>query len=107
LRNSLLFLYTSELVPTVIRCSSFGALSAIGRVGSILGSQILKLNTDETPWAAGVVFGAITLLAAGIIYTLPETRNLPMTQTLDEAEVRFKGESKSLKYEKVVQKDLL
>ena len=93
-----MFLYTSELVPTVIRCSCFGALSAIGRIGSVLGSQILKLNDDETPWVSGVVFGALTLLAALVIFTLPETHRLPMTQTLDEAEFRFNDSTKPTKY---------
>ena len=86
---SVLYLYTSELLPTVIRCTGFGCLSAFARIGNIIGSQILNLNTDETPWISGVVFGVITLIAGGLLFTLPETRGKPLTQTLDEAEVAF------------------
>ena len=85
----LLFLYTSELLPTVIRCSGFGTLSGISRIGTIVGIQVLKLNTDERPWPAGVIFGVITLIAAGLFLTLPETRNAKLCQTLDEAEIAF------------------
>jgi len=84
-----LYLYTTELLPTVIRCTGFGTLSGLGRFGSILGSQVLKLNTDETPWISGVVFGIVTFIAAALIFTLPETSNKQLTQTLDEAEVAF------------------
>ena len=76
-------------MPTVIRCSGFGCLSGIGRLGTIIGSQVLTLNTDEKPWVSGVIFGIITLCAAGLIFTLPETRGRPLTQTLDEAEIAF------------------
>ena len=86
---SLLFLYTSELLPTVIRSSVFGTLSGIARIGSMIGSQVLNLNTDERPWVAGLIFGIIALIAAGLIFTLPETRGEPLTQTLDEAEMAF------------------
>ena len=86
---SLLFLYTSELIPTVIRCSAFGTLAGIGRLGSVAGSQVLNLNTDERPWIAAVVFGTLALISAGLIFTLPETRGRPLTQTLDEAEIAF------------------
>lgn len=65
-------------------------LSAIGRIGSVIGSQVLKMNSAERPWVSGTVFGVTTLLAACLIFTLPETRNLPLTQTLDEAEVRLR-----------------
>jgi len=86
---SLLFLYTSELVPTVIRCSGFGTLSGIGKIGTILGHQVLNLNTEERPWSSGIIFGIITLIASAIIFTLPETHERPLTQTLDEAEMVF------------------
>ena len=51
---------------------------------------MLNLNTAERPWIAGTVFGVLTLIAAALIYTLPDTRNLPLTQTLQEAEVKLR-----------------
>lgn len=82
-------MYTSELLPTVIRCTVFGTLNGTAQLGAIIGNQVLKLNTNEMPWISGIVFGIITLIAAGLLITLPESYNLPLTQTLDEAEFLF------------------
>lgn len=87
---SVLYLITSELLPTVIRCSMFGLLSSIGRIGSITGSQILKLDTDEKPWISAAIFFGVTALASISIFFLPETRDHGLAQTLEEAEVRYR-----------------
>ena len=40
-----IILYSSESLPTQFRASGYGLLSALSRVGSILGMQLLKLGT--------------------------------------------------------------
>ena len=84
-----MFLYSSELIPTVFRCTGFLLLGAAGRIGPILGIQVMKLDTEEMPWISGTVFGVITLITAYINSTLPETRNIGLTQTLAEAECKL------------------
>ena len=39
---TMLFLYTTEVLPTSIRSQVFGIISAFGRLGSALGMQIVK-----------------------------------------------------------------
>ena len=41
-----IILYTSESMPTELRTSGYGTLSASGRIGSMIGMQILKLAKD-------------------------------------------------------------
>ena len=54
-----------------------------------VGSQLLKIDSSESPWVAAIIFGAFTIVSAILALTLPETKNLPLSQTLDEAELRF------------------
>ena len=49
----------------------------------------MKLDTKEMPWISGTVFGVVTLITAYINSTLPETRNIGLTQTLAEAESKL------------------
>ena len=82
---SVLFLVSSELLPTTIRGRGFALLCASGRVGSILGMQVLKLDGIAKGW----IFGCISLSAAISTFMLPETFRQPLVQTLDEAEVQI------------------
>ena len=91
---SLIFLYASEVLPTVIRCSGIGALSGLGRVGSILGVQVLKLNSPEYPWISSVVFASAAFFAAIAIYTSSETHGKALTQTLEEAESQLTAKNR-------------
>ena len=82
----ILYLFTNELVPTVVRGTMFGTLGGIGRLGCILATQIQKL-ASYGQFIPGVIFGCFTLLAGILVSTLPETFNYPLTETLDEAEL--------------------
>ena len=97
--SRLLFLYTSELLPTVIRCSGVGGLSGFSRIGSILGVQVLKLNSPERPWVSSLVFATVAFFAAIATFASPETHGRALTQTLEEAESGFE-QNKSTKEEK-------
>ena len=82
----LMYLFTNELMPTVVRGTMFGTLGGIGRLGCTVAPQIQKL-ANYGPWIPGVIFGGIVLFAASLVYTLPETYKAPLTETLDEAEI--------------------
>jgi len=82
---STIFLYTNELLPTVIRGKGFGVLNAIGQIGSIVGMQILKLEKIKI----GFIFSGICMSGAASVLMLSETFKRPLLQTLDEAELFF------------------
>jgi len=94
---SVLFLVSSELIPTVIRGRAFGLVCASGRIGSIVGMQVLKLDGIAKGW----IFGSVSIAAAIATFMLSETFRQPLLQTLDEAEVqmsnkRFLSEEKTM-----------
>ena len=88
----ILYLFTNELIPTVVRGTMFGTLGGIGRLGCILATQIQKL-ASYGQFIPGLVFGFFTLLAGILVCTLPETLNQPLTETLDEAELFMRKSS--------------
>lgn len=73
-----IYIYTSELYPTVVRNMGMGAVSTGMRLGSMLAPFISNMATS-IPWLPTVVFGLAPIAAGGLCLFLPETkgRNLP------------------------------
>lgn len=44
---------------------------------------------------SGVIFGSLTLFAAWLIFSLPETKNFPLQQSLAEIESKFERSEKN------------
>ncbi len=86
----IIFIYTSELFPTVIRTVGVGSCAFWGRVGSLLAPQILllgkKLNHESPDLVTFITFGALSLLAGLLALLLPETLNRDLPDTVFEAE---------------------
>uniref|UniRef100_A0A0N5AXE1 MFS domain-containing protein n=1 Tax=Syphacia muris TaxID=451379 RepID=A0A0N5AXE1_9BILA len=79
-------LYTTELFPTVIRTTALSVFSTTSLIGSVLSPQLVYLTKF---WHAAPYFGAslITLLATIFaLLLLPETKGIPLPDTLLEAE---------------------
>ena len=76
-------------MPTCIRARGYGTLNGLGKVAIIVAPQIMKLNSDDRPWVSNAIFTAFLIAAAIITYTLPETSDKQLTETLDEAERTF------------------
>ncbi|CAH0596531.1 unnamed protein product [Chrysodeixis includens] len=75
---STMYIYTSELYPTVVRNMGIGACSTAMRVGSMVAPFIS--NTSVTiPWLPTAVFGLAPIAAGLVCLLLPETKgkNLP------------------------------
>merc|ERR1719445_762873 len=75
----IIFLYSSEVFPTVIRTVGVGSCTFFGRLGSLLAPQILLLGEVIFSTMPGLVpfltFGSLCLLAAILVLHLPETLN--------------------------------
>ncbi|XP_068622574.1 organic cation transporter protein-like [Battus philenor] len=82
---SSVYIYVSEVFPTSVRQSLLAVCSALGRVGSTLAplTPLLALYYDNLP---AIFFGSLSLVASALVFTLPETINVPLPDTIEEAE---------------------
>ncbi|KAL0870381.1 hypothetical protein ABMA27_005391 [Loxostege sticticalis] len=77
---SSVYIYVSEVFPTNVRQSLLAVCSSLGRVGSTL-APLTQLLAQPT-----IFFGSLALAASVLVFTLPETINLPLPDTIEEAE---------------------
>jgi len=84
-----IFIYSSEVFPTVIRTVGVGSCTFFGRVGSLLAPQVLLLGEwlfqDSPGLIPFLAFGFLCLLAALFTLYLPETLNTKLPDTVEEA----------------------
>ncbi|XP_053615864.1 organic cation transporter protein-like [Plodia interpunctella] len=79
---SVLYTFTSELFPTVVRNMAVGASSTMSRVGSMLAPFVA--GASGAFWIAPTVFAIAPLIAATAVWFLPETRGKKLTDHLNE-----------------------
>ncbi|KAM4723084.1 solute carrier family 22 member 20-like [Rhinophrynus dorsalis] len=82
------YLYSGELFPTEIRQTGMGFSDVNARVGSVV-APVIHLIGDHIPILPAVIFGTAPILS-GIVASclLTETRNRPLTDTIQEVEER-------------------
>uniref|UniRef100_UPI00398F40C5 solute carrier family 22 member 13-like n=1 Tax=Pristiophorus japonicus TaxID=55135 RepID=UPI00398F40C5 len=71
---SISYVYSVELLPTVIRQSAIGLLSMSARVGSMIAPIIMLLQQDY-PAIPLALFGITSIIASVLSVLLPETKN--------------------------------
>uniref|UniRef100_A0A7N4UZ23 Major facilitator superfamily (MFS) profile domain-containing protein n=1 Tax=Sarcophilus harrisii TaxID=9305 RepID=A0A7N4UZ23_SARHA len=74
------YLYTGELYPT--------AISTMARVGGIV-APLVKLTGEQMPLVPPIIYGSIPVLSGLVALGLPETRNRPLKDTVEEVENRW------------------
>ncbi|XP_017359292.1 solute carrier family 22 member 8 [Cebus imitator] len=99
---SCLFLYTSELYPTVIRQTGMGVSNLWTRVGSML-SPLVKITGEVQPLIPNIIYGIIALLGGSAALFLPETLNQPLPETIEDLE-NWSLQAKKPKQEPEVEK---
>ncbi|CAA7394536.1 unnamed protein product [Spirodela intermedia] len=90
---NLLFIYTAELFPTVVRNAALGCTTQASHLGAILAPLVVVLG-EKVPFA---VFGACGVAGGLVALYLPETMNKPLYDTLggmEEGESNGKGRIK-------------
>jgi OCT family organic cation transporter-like MFS transporter 4/5 len=75
---NLLFIYTSELFPTVVRNAALGCTGQATRMGAILAPLVVVLG-ERLPFA---VFGMAGIVSGLLVFYLPETMNKPLYDTM-------------------------
>lgn len=82
---TVIYVLTAELFPTKVRHSLFAVCSTVGRVGSILAPQtpLLARYLDSLPL---IMFGSMSLVSGVLAFWFPETHNVKLPDTVEEAE---------------------
>ncbi|KAF3849890.1 hypothetical protein F7725_019609, partial [Dissostichus mawsoni] len=81
----LIYLYTCELYPTIIRSLAVGSGSMICRVGSVVAPFCVYL-ADYWIYLPQLIVGILAFIIGVLTLLLPETLGRPLTTTLEEAE---------------------
>nr|CAD7263881.1 unnamed protein product [Timema shepardi] len=79
----IVYVYTAELYPTVMRSAGVGASSTMARVGAMVApfAPLLGMHIKALPL---LLFGAVALLAGLLALFFPETLGKKLPDTVDE-----------------------
>ncbi|KAF6116145.1 solute carrier family 22 member 16 [Phyllostomus discolor] len=80
----LIYLYTAELYPTMIRTQAIGSGSMVSRAGSIIAPFSLYLSGIWT-FMPQLLVGILALVSGILTLKLPETLGQPLATTWEEA----------------------
>jgi OCT family organic cation transporter-like MFS transporter 4/5 len=86
---TIIYIYGPEIYPTVLRNTGTGVGSMCGRIGGILYPYINYLSKLEHPISRKlplIVFGLLSLIGGFMAVPLPETRQNPLPETIDDIE---------------------
>ncbi|XP_062908740.1 organic cation/carnitine transporter 2-like isoform X1 [Mobula hypostoma] len=80
---SMVYVYTAELYPTVVRNMGVGVSTMASRTGSIISPYFVYLGAynELLPF---MLMGSLTILSAVLVLFLPETINKPLLETIDQ-----------------------
>ncbi|GAA6219665.1 solute carrier family 22 member 5-like [Lates japonicus] len=81
--TGVLYMYTGELSPTVIRNTAMSSCAMFSRVGSSISPYLLQLAAFDQllPW---IVVGSLSLLSVLLCVFLPETFRQPLPDTIQQ-----------------------
>ncbi|XP_072748222.1 organic cation transporter protein [Anoplolepis gracilipes] len=89
---AVIYNYTAELFPTVVRNTAVGIGSMCARLSGTLTPMIFLLDSLD-PRMPTALFGLTVLTAGYMALYLPETLNQPMPETMEDGENFGKGDT--------------
>ncbi|KAF1421202.1 Solute carrier family 22 member 6-B, partial [Spheniscus magellanicus] len=81
------YIFSGELFPTVIRQTGMGLGGTMARVGGMV-APLVRMAADVTPVLPLIIYGAAPIVSAVATCFLPETRNVPLPETVKDVERR-------------------
>lgn len=81
---AIVYVYTAELYPTIIRNTAVGSCSCIARIGAILAIVLQLLSSYYLP-APMLIMGIVSLVAGILALFFPETVGSKLPETIEEA----------------------
>jgi MFS family permease len=82
---NIIYTYSTEVYPTVVRSSGLGMNSVFGRVGGMIFPLILEILQEKITF----VFIALIGIALFLVMFLPETMGKPLTDMIPEVKSRI------------------
>ncbi|KAM4549677.1 solute carrier family 22 member 13 isoform 1-T1 [Fundulus diaphanus] len=82
---AVIYVYTAEIFPTVVRQTGIGVSSMFARIGGVLAPVINMLH-NHSPATPLIIFGTSPLLGAVLALALPETAERHLPDTLEDVE---------------------
>ncbi|XP_008283849.1 organic cation transporter protein [Stegastes partitus] len=82
---SIIYVYSAEVFPTVIRQNGIGIGSMCARTGGVLAPMMYLLRAIS-PHAPMILCGLCPLLGSALTLLLPETANKPLPDTIEDVE---------------------
>ncbi|XP_015973899.1 solute carrier family 22 member 5 isoform X2 [Rousettus aegyptiacus] len=86
---AMVYVYTAELYPTVVRNMGVGVSSTASRLGSILSPYFVYLGAYDR-FLPYILMGSLTILTAILTLFFPESFGTPLPDTIDQM-LRVKG----------------
>ncbi|KAM9846438.1 LOW QUALITY PROTEIN: uncharacterized protein ACBR49_009739 [Aulostomus maculatus] len=85
---SIVYIYTAELYPTVLRNVGMGMCSSAARIGSITAPYVIYLGTynKALPY---ILMGSLTAASSVVNIFLPETLNKELPETVEQMQECF------------------
>ncbi|XP_015920935.2 organic cation transporter protein [Parasteatoda tepidariorum] len=80
-----LYIYTAEIFPTVVRNVGMGSASLCARIGSIVAPFVRELGHATHAVVPQIIYGVLAGIAGLLVLLLPETNNCRVPDTLEEA----------------------
>ncbi|EDV92557.1 organic cation transporter protein [Drosophila grimshawi] len=90
---AVIYNYSAELFPTVVRNSAMGLGAMSARLSGALTPLITLLGDSFDPKIPAVLFGIVALVSGFWVMFLPETMNQPMPESIEDGENFGKGDT--------------
>ncbi|KAJ3666216.1 hypothetical protein Zmor_001669 [Zophobas morio] len=82
-----LYLFTGELFPTTVRNAGVGTSVMFSRIGSMIAPLVIAIQ-DFSPTLPLILLGIGAILETFLILLLPETKGLPLPDTIDDLDFK-------------------
>ncbi|XP_047398676.1 solute carrier family 22 member 22-like [Sciurus carolinensis] len=101
---SIMIIFTNELSPTVLRSTMQGILFFLARAAATLSALVLSTRIYFVHLPA-ILYAVFPMAVSVFVYFLPESFNLPLIDTIEDMEKRYKFRNKDTQTKQ--RKDLL